>query len=194
MITSSEVKNLRDKTQASMMECKKALEESGGDFDKAEKLLLRRGQQVAAKRAEKEAKAGIIESYVHSNKKIGALVTLHCETDFVAKNENFGQLAHDLAMHIAAMNPQYMAAADIPSEILRGKKEGFLEEFKNSGKPDAVVGQIIDGKIKKFSEEVCLLEQPFVKNPEQKIGDLINEYVGKIGEKIEIGQFIRFEI
>lgn len=194
MINADQVKQLRDKTQASMSECKKTLEEANGNFEKAAELLRLRGKQIAAKRAEKEAKAGIVESYIHSNKKIGALVVLHCETDFVAKNETFGQLAHDLAMHIAAMNPQYISLEDIPQEILQKEKQGYLEELKNSGKPQAIINQIIDGKIKKFSEEICLLEQLFIKNPDQKIKDLINEYIGKIGENIKIGKFVRFEI
>jgi elongation factor Ts len=194
MITAKQVKELRDKTLASMAECKKALEEAGGDFAKAEVLLRRRGKQVAEKRAGKEAKQGIIESYVHSNKKIGVLVILNCETDFVAKNENFLELAHDIALHVASMNPLYISVNDIPEEVLATKKDEFMEELKSSGKPESIQKQIIEGKLKKFSDEISLLEQPFVKNPEQKIKDLVSDYIGKIGEKIEIGQIIRFEI
>lgn len=194
MITAQQVKNLREKTQASMADCKKSLEESGGDFEKAKELLQRRGKQIAEKRAQKEAKAGIIEAYVHTNKKIGVLFELNCETDFVAKNEKFGALAHDLAMHVAAMKPEYLAVEDIPGAVIEKQRTSFSEEFAASGKPQAVVKQIIDGKIKKFSEEICLLEQAFIKNPDQKIKDLIDEYVGKIGEKIKVGRFIRFEI
>jgi len=177
-----------------MADCKKALEESGGDFAKAEVLLRRRGKQVAEKRAEKEATQGIVECYVHSNKKIGVLVELNCETDFVAKNETFKELAHDIALHVASMNPQYLGVQDIPQDLLAKKKNEFMEELKNSGKPQAVQNQIIEGKLKKFSEEISLLEQPFVKNPEQKVGDLVSEYMGKIGEKIKIGKFTRLEI
>jgi elongation factor Ts len=194
MITAQQVKELRDKTLASMADCKKALEEAGGDFAKAQEILRRRGKQVAEKRAAKDAKQGIIECYVHSNKKIGVLVELNCETDFVAKNETFKELAHDIALHVASMNPQYLGTQDIPQEVLAEKKNEFAQELKNSGKPAAIQNQIIEGKIKKFSEEISLLEQPFVKDPEQKIKDVIADYTGKIGEKIKIGQFIRFEI
>ncbi|OGZ34092.1 MAG: translation elongation factor Ts [Candidatus Portnoybacteria bacterium RBG_19FT_COMBO_36_7] len=194
MITAQQVKELRDKTLASVSDCKKALEESGGDFVKAQEILRRRGKQVAEKRAGKETRQGIIEYYVHSNKKIGALVELNCETDFVAKNDKFRELAHDIALHVASMNPQYLEAADIPQEVLEKKRNEFMEEIKNSGKPEAVQKQILEGKMKKFSEEISLLEQPFVKNPDEKIKDLVNEYTGKIGENIKIGKFIRLEI
>jgi len=194
MITAQQVKELREKTLASMADCKEALEEAGGDFAKAQEILRRRGKQVAEKRAQKEATQGIVECYVHSNKKIGVLVQLNCETDFVAKNETFKELAHDIALHVASMNPQYLSAEDIPQELLAKKKNEFAEELKNSGKPEAVQNQIIEGKLRKFSEEISLLEQPFVKNPDQKVKDLVSEYTGKIGEKIKIGQFVRFEI
>jgi len=193
-ITAQDVKKLREQTQASMADCKKALEESGEDFAKAKEILQRRGKQIAEKRAEKDAKSGIIEAYIHTNKKVGVLLELNCETDFVAKNDTFGALAHDLAMHVAAMSPLYISAADIPAEILEKQRASFSEEFQNSGKPEAVVKQIIEGKLKKFSDEICLLEQPFIKNSDQKIKDLIDEYVGKIGEKIKIGRFVRFGI
>jgi len=135
-----------------------------------------------------------VEAYIHPNKKIGVLLELNCETDFVAKNEEFKKLAHELAMHIAAMDPQYLTFEDIPADILQKQKANYLEEFKNSGKPETVINQIIDGKLKKFAEEVCLLEQPFIKNPDQKISDLLNEYIAKIGENIKIGRFERFKI
>jgi len=194
MITAQQVKNLRDKTLASMAECKKALEEAAGNPDKALEILQRRGKQLATKRAEKATKEGIVEAYIHPNKKIGVLLELNCETDFVAKNEEFKKLAHELAMHIAAMDPQYLTFEDIPADILQKQKANYLEEFKNSGKPETVINQIIDGKLKKFAEEVCLLEQPFIKNPDQKISDLLNEYIAKIGENIKIGRFERFKI
>lgn len=194
MIKAEDVKKLRDKTQASMADCKKALEEAGGDFAKAEELLRRRGKQIAEKRSEKEAKAGLVEPYVHSNGRIGVLLELNCETDFVAKNETFKELAHDLAMHVAAMNPQYLSTEDIPSDVSKKMRQSYAEELKNSGKPENIVSQIIEGKLRKFGEEVCLLEQPFIKNPDQKIKDLVDEYIGKIGEKIKVGRFVRFEI
>jgi len=194
MISADLVKKLRDKTQASMADCKKALEEASGDFAKAEELLKRRGKQIAEKRAEKEAKAGLIEPYIHSNGKIGVLVELNCETDFVAKNEIFRGLAHDLAMHVAAMNPQYLSTENIPEEILKKMRQGYQDELANSGKPENIINQIIEGKMRKYSEEVCLLEQAFIKNPDQKIKELIDECIGKIGEKIKVGRFVRFEI
>ncbi len=194
MITADLVKKLRDKTQASMSDCKKALEESIGDFGKAEEILKRRGKQIAQKREGKEAKAGLIEPYVHSNGRIGVLVELNCETDFVAKTEMLKELAHGLSMHVEAMNPEYLFFEDIPLEVSQKMRKGFLEELANSGKPENIVSQIIEGKLRKYGEEVCLLEQPFVKNPDQKVRDLIDEYIGKIGEKIKIGRFVRFEI
>lgn len=194
MVTAEQVKQLRDKTQASMADCKKALEEANADFTKAEEILKRRGKQIAQKREGKEAKAGLVEPYVHSNGKIGVLVELNCETDFVAKNETFKELAHDLAMHVAAMNPQYLSAENIPGEILQNLRQNYLEELASSGKPENIVNQIIEGKLRKYSEDTCLLEQAFIKNPDQKVKDLVDEYIGKIGEKIKIGKFMRFEI
>ena len=194
MITAEDVKKLRDKTQASMADCKKALEEAVGDFAKAEELLKRRGEQIAQKREEKEAGAGLVESYLHSNRRIGVLVELNCETDFVAKNEIFRELAHDLAMHVAAMSPRYLAAEDIPPEFLQKMRQSFQEELAGSGKPENIIAQIIDGKLRKYSEEICLLEQPFIKEPDKKVKDLVDEYIGKIGEKIKVGRFVRFEI
>lgn len=177
-----------------MADCKKALEESGGDFTKADELLKRRGKQIAEKRQEKEVKAGLIEPYVHSNGKIGVLVELNCETDFVAKNELFKELAHDLAMHVAAMNPRYLSGEDIPGEVSQKMRQSYQEELANSGKPENIINQIIEGKLRKFSEEICLLEQPFIKDADKKVKDLIDEYIGKIGEKIKVGRFVRFEI
>ncbi|MDD5590169.1 MAG: translation elongation factor Ts [Candidatus Portnoybacteria bacterium] len=193
-ITAQQVKELRDKTQASMADCKKALEEANGDLKKALELLQRRGKQIAEKRAEREVKAGIVSSYIHPNNRLGVLVELNCETDFVAKTEMFRELAHELAMQIAAMSPQYVAVENIPVQIIEKEKAKHLDEFKSSGKPEKIVGQIIEGKIKKFSEEICLLEQPYVKNPDQKIKDLLSDYIGKIGENIKIGRFVRIEI
>lgn len=194
MITAQQVKELREKTQASMADCKKALEEAGGDFEKALQILQRRGKQLAAKRAERQTKQGIIEAYIHSNKKIGAILGLNCETDFVAKNELFKELAHELVMHVAAMNPQYGTPGDIPEDVLSQQKENYLEEFNGSGKPKNVIDQIIEGKINKFIEEICLLEQPFIRDPEKKVKDLVDEYIAKIGENIKVGKFSRLEI
>ena len=194
MITAEQVKQLRDKTQASMMDCKKALEEAGGDFNKAAEILLKRGIQIASKRAEKKAGEGIVETYVHPNKKIGVLLELNCETDFVAKNEVFKELAHDLAMHIAAMDPKYISPEDMPEDIIEKEREKLLEQYKDSGKPEKVTAEIVEGKLKKFSDEICLTEQFFIKDQEKRIKDLMNEIVGKLGEKIKIGRFIRFQI
>ncbi|KKT76219.1 MAG: Elongation factor Ts [Parcubacteria group bacterium GW2011_GWF2_44_7] len=194
MIPANLVKELREKTGASMMECKKALEETGGDEIKAIEALRKRGTQIAAKKSERVIKAGLIEAYIHSNKRVGVLLELGCETDFVARNEAFQNLAHDIAMHIAAMNPRYLNAEDLEPEFVAKEKQIYLEQYKDSGKPANVIEQIIEGKIQKLGQEVCLLEQAFIKEPDKKIKDLIQEAVAKIGENIKIGRFTRYEI
>lgn len=194
MISAEQVKQLRDKTGASMMECKKALEESKGDEKKAFEILRQRGKDVALKKSSREAKQGIVEAYIHNTKKVGVLLELNCETDFVARNKKFQQLAHDIAMHIAGMNPKYLITEDIPEEVIIAEKDIYKKQFSDSGKPQEVLDKIIEGKIKKYSEEISLLTQPFVKNPDITVKQLIEEKVSKLGENIQVGKFERYEI
>lgn len=188
------LKQLREQTCASIVECRKALEESGGDLEKAVKIIRRKGADLAGKRVGRETKQGLIEAYIHANGKIGVLLELNCETDFVARNEMFKELAHNLAMHIAAMNSQYVSPADIPQKIVEEERKIYQEQFKSSGKPQEIIGQIVEGKIKKHNEEICLLNQPFVKNQDLSVQDYINEVIVKTGENIKVGKFARFEI
>ncbi|MGB9711253.1 MAG: translation elongation factor Ts [Thermodesulfovibrio sp.] len=191
-ITAQMVKELREKTGAGMMECKKALEASGGDFDKAIEYLRQKGLATAQKKATRDAREGIITSYIHMDK-IGVMLELNCETDFVARNEEFRQLGKDIAMHIAASNPQYIKREDVPEEVINKEKEIYKAQIKGN-KPPQVVEKIIEGKLEKFFEEMCLLEQPFIKEPEKKIKDLINEKIAKFGENIVVRRFVRFQV
>lgn len=186
-----DIKNLREKTGVSLDLCKKALEQ-GGNMEKARDLLRKWGQDLAGKRTGRATNQGLIEPYIHANGKLGVLVDLRCETDFVAKTDDFKELAHELALHIAATNPEYVSAEDIPEEVLVKEKEIYMEQMKD--KPQDVVEKIIQGKIDKFKKENCLLNQPFVKDDSRTIQDLINEYIAKIGENITVGQFSRLEI
>ena len=193
-VTVEKIQKLREKTLASMSDVKKALEETAGDEEKALEILKKRGKIIADKKSARETKAGLIASYIHSNGKVGALLELKCETDFVAQNEEFKSLAHDLALHITAMNPKYLKPEDVPQEVIEKEKSMFKEQTASLNKPANVVEQIIDGKLNKYFDENCLLNQKFVKNDEKSVKDLIVEYVAKIGENIEIGKFARFEI
>jgi len=194
MVDLSLLKQLREETQISLEKCKKALEEAQGDLEKAKEILKKEGLKSAEKKKEKETKAGIIEAYLHTNKRIGVLVKLASETDFVAKNQLFQELAHNLAMQIAAMNPSYISREDIPEEVLKEMKEIYLKELKDSGKPKEILEKIVEGKLKKRFEEICLLEQPYIKDPEMKVGDLIKSYISKLGENITVVEFARLEI
>ncbi|KKU50899.1 MAG: elongation factor Ts [Candidatus Sungbacteria bacterium RIFCSPLOWO2_01_FULL_47_32] len=194
MVTVEQVKALREKTGASMNECKKALEEAGGDLAKAGEILSRRLGNMAGKRVGREAKAGVVESYVHSNGKLGVLVELFSETDFVSRNTEFRELAHDLALHIAASAPQYLSSDAVPDEAKATQRKGFEEEASKMGKPKNITDQIVEGKIAAYFDQFVLLNQPFVKDPNKKISDVVNEAIGKFGENIKIGRFVRLEI
>jgi len=193
-ITAKQIAELRAKTGIGMMECKKALVEADGDEEKAIAVLKKAGTLKAMKRADRETNAGIVESYVHTNGQIGVLVEVLAETDFVAKNDEIKDLAHEIALHIAAMSPKYVSRDDVPAdEVAKAKKE-FEEEVAASGKPKEIAGKIVEGKLGKHLEEICLLSQPFVKDPNVKVGDLLTEKISKIGEKITISRFCRFAI
>lgn len=188
------IKKLREKTGAGVVDVKKALEEAAGDEDRAVDILRAKGHSQAQKKAAREAREGVIASYIHSNSRIGVLVELNCETDFVARTGEFQELARDIAMHIAAMNPGFIRPEEVNEEIIGKEKVIWAGQLKNEKKPQKIWDKILEGKEKKFREEISLLTQPFVKNPEITVGDLVAEKVGKIGENIKIGRFIRFEL
>jgi elongation factor Ts len=195
MVDLKQLTNLRQRTGCGVNDIKKALEEAGGDEEKALEILRKKGEVKAAKKsAEREVKEGIVYAYIHPNKKIGSMVELNCETDFVARNEEFQQLAKDLAMQIAATNPLYLKPEDIPEEVLNKEKEIYKEQLLAESKPENIIDKIIEGKMEKYYEEVCLVKQDFIKNEDIKIEDLIKEKIAKIGEKIEIDQFARFQV
>mgnify|MGYP001584048492 CR=1 FL=1 len=197
-ISSGMVKDLREKTGAGMMDCKKALVETQGDFEKAVEFLRKKGLSAAAKKADRTAKEGAVTSYIHGGGKIGVLVEINCETDFVARNEQFQGFVRDVAMHIAAANPQYVRPEDVPATIVDKEKEIFLAQLKqdpkNANKPAPVLEKIIEGKIKKFFDESCLVNQAFVKDSDKTINQLTTEMVSKIGENITIRRFVRYTL
>ncbi len=193
-ITSQMVKDLRDKTSAGMMDCKKALTETNGDMEKAIDLLRQKGLAVAAKRAGRATSEGVIETYIHAGGKLGVMVELDCETDFVAKTDTFKNFARDLAMHIAATNPVAIAREGVPVDIISREKEIYIQQALDSGKPQNIVEKMVTGKIEKFLAEICLLEQKFVKDPDHSIQELLTDMVGKLGENITIKRFIRFQV
>jgi elongation factor Ts len=193
-ITSQMVKDLRDKTAAGMMDCKKALTETDGDMEKAVDLLRLKGLAVAAKRAGRATSEGVIETYIHAGGKLGVMVELGCETDFVAKTDTFREFARDIAMHIAASSPVAITREEVPEEVLVREKEIYIQQAIESGKPANIAEKMVVGKVEKFLAEICLLEQKYVKNPDLSIQDLLNEVVGKMGENISIKRFARFQV
>ncbi len=193
-ITAEMVKNLREKTGVGMMDCKKALAECNGDEEKAIAYLREKGLAKAQKRAGRATSEGVIGSYLHNNGKLATLVSLQCETDFVAKNEKFQALAKDLAMQVAATCPLCVAPEDLDPEILAKEKEIYMNQAKEEGKPANIAEKITEGRIKKFYQEVCLLEQPFIKDGDKKIRDLITDLVSVLGENIQIGSFYRMNL
>jgi elongation factor Ts len=188
------VKQLREKTGAGMMDCKKALLEVKGDMDKALEFLRKKGLATAQKRAGRAMTEGTVQSYIHMTGKLGVLVEVNCETDFVAKNEDFKEFAKNIAMHIAASNPLGIKPEDIPEEIVENEKDIYRAQARDMGKPDNILDKIVDGKLKKFYQENCLLNQPFVRDPDISVADLMNELIAKIGENITIKRFVRYQI
>ena len=193
-ISAKAVKELRDRTGAGMMECKAALTEAGGDTERAIDILRAKGAAKAAKRAERETKEGIVGSYIHMGGRIGVLVEVGCETDFVARTDQFQQLVRDVAMHIAAASPVAVRREDFPAELMERERGVYREQVKESGKPEQIWDKIVDGKMEKFFAESALLEQPFVKNPDITVAQLVTEVSGKTGEKIEVRRFARFAL
>jgi elongation factor Ts len=184
------VKQLREKTNAGMMDCKRALVESGGDIEKAETILRTKGVAAAGKKAARATKEGIVASYIHLQGKVGVLVEVNCETDFVARNENFREFVKDITLHIAAAHPLYVSRADVPSNLIEAEREIYKAQAK--GKPENVVEKMVEGKLDKFFSTVCLLEQGFIKNPDETIGDLVKAKIAELGENIVIRRFVRY--
>ena len=193
-ITSQMVKELRDKTNAGMMDCKKALTDTDGDMEKAVDLLRQKGLAVAAKRAGRETKEGVVECYIHAGGKLGVMVEVGCETDFVAKTDDFKAFAKNIAMHVAAANPVAVNREEVPADVLQREMDIYVNQAQESGKPAQIIEKIVGGKVEKYLAEICLLEQKYVKNPDLSIQDLLNELVAKMGENISIKKFARFQI
>ena len=188
------VKELRERTGAGMMDCKKALAEAGGDIDKAVNLLREKGLAAAAKKAGRVAAEGVVGSYIHGDGRIGVLVEVNCETDFVAKTDEFKELVKDIAMQIAAAKPEYVRREDVPESVIEREKEILKAQALNEGKPEHIVEKMVQGRIEKYYKEICLLDQPFIKNPDITVQQLVNEKIAKIGENIVVRRFVRFEL
>lgn len=194
MITAEMVKELRERTGAGMMDCKKALTEMQGDMEKSIDFLREKGLAAAAKKASRIAAEGLIESYIHGGGRIGVLLEINCETDFVAKTDGFHALARDIAMQIAAANPAYVRREEVPAEILEHEREVLRAQALNEGKPANIVEKMIVGRIEKYYKETCLMEQPFIKDPDKSVTDIINASIAKIGEKISVRRFTRYQV
>lgn len=193
-ITADMVKELRELTNAGMMDCKKALLETGGNMDEAIKYLREKGIAKAAKKADRETKEGLIGSYIHQGGKIGVLLELNCETDFVAKTDDFKNLLKELSMQIAATDPKYISRDNVPEEVIQEEKKIYMEQARQTGKPDNVCEKVAEGKLNKFFSEVCLLEQPGIKDAEHSVDDMIKLVISKLGENITISRFVRYQV
>lgn len=193
-VSASLVKELRERTGAGMMDCKKALTETDGNIDKAIEFLREKGLASAAKKSGRIAAEGIVDSYIHMGGRIGVLVEVNCETDFVAKNEGFRALVKDIAMQIAAAKPEYVRKEEVPTEALDKEREILRVQALNEGKPEKIVEKMVEGRIEKYYKEVCLLEQPFIKDPNVSVQTVINEAIAKIGENISVRRFVRYEM
>jgi elongation factor Ts len=189
----AEIKRLRELTGVGMTDAKKALDEANGDFDKALEEMRKKGLTKAEKRGEREARAGVIGSYLHDNR-IGVILEVNSETDFVARNEMFAAVVKDIAMHIAAANPEYVTSEDISEDVREAKRAEFTEKVKSEGKPENMVPQIVDGMLKKYFAEKCLVDQPFIKNPDQTVGDYLKENIAKLGENLVVRRFSRMAL
>lgn len=193
-ITTDMVKELRERTQAGILDCKQALEEAKGDFEAAVGLLRQKGLAMAAKKAGREAREGLVEAYVHAGGSVGALVELNCETDFVARTEEFKTLAHDLAMQVAATNPRYVSREDVPAEVIERELEAYRQQALAEGKPEHVIDRIARGRLEKYLSEVVLLEQPFIKDPDRTVQELITDRIAELKENIVLRRLCRFEL
>jgi len=193
-ISAQVVKELREKCGAGMMDCKRALEETGGDIDEAVTLLRKKGMASADKKASRAANEGLVDSYIHMGGKIGVMVEVNCETDFVARTDEFGAFVHDVAMHVAASSPRYVQREDVPADVVAAEMDIYMDQARATGKPEQVVVKIAEGKLNKWYESVVLLDQPFVKEPDKTVDQLRRELVAKIGENVEVRRFARFQL
>lgn len=194
MIKAETVKELRERTGAGIMDCKRALQETNGDLEKAIIYLREQGIAAAAKKAGRVTKDGLVEAYIHAGGKIGVLIEVNCETDFVAKTDDFKYLCRELAMQVAAANPEYLDREDVPEERINTEKEILETQARNEGKPEKVIDKIVTGRLNKFYQEVCLFEQPYIRDPDMTVRDLVNEYIAKLGENIVVRRFCRFQL
>jgi elongation factor Ts len=193
-ITAKLVNELRQRTGIGMMDCKKALEETNGDIEEAIKVLRKKGFERAKQKMDRETSEGVVGSYIHNNLKLGVLVEINCESDFVARNEEFLELVKNIAMHIAAANPQYVSSDEIPKHVIEEEKDIIRGQFKDSDKPAEIIDKIVDGKLNKFYSEVCLEDQPYIKDDKLTVGKLIASYISKFGENIKVNRFARYSI
>jgi elongation factor Ts len=193
-ITAGAVKELRDATGAGIMDCKRALEEAQGEMDRALEILREEGLTAAKEHQGREAKEGLVEAYIHTGNRIGALVELNCETDFVARTADFGQLARDLAMQVVGYAPEYVSREDVPPDIVEREQAVYRTQSEREGKPPDITERIVEGRLERFYEEVCLLEQPFIRDGDLKVGDVITQHISTFGENILIRRFARFEL
>jgi elongation factor Ts len=188
------VKDLRQMTGAGVLECKNVLEETQGDMEKAAQVLRERGLAKAAKKVGREANEGLIGHYVHSGSRVAALVEVNCETDFVARTPDFQEFVHDMAMQVVASSPRYVSVQDVPHAVVDSEKAEYRQQFLDEGKPERILDRIVEGKLSKFYEQACLLEQPFIKDDDRKVGTLLTEMIAKLGENIVIKRFVRFQV
>ncbi|RLE12991.1 translation elongation factor Ts [Candidatus Aerophobetes bacterium] len=193
-VSFDKVKKLRAETLAGIVDCKKALEESKGDMEKAKIILRKKGIKLAQKKSQETTNQGLIASYIHHNGRIGALVEVHCQSDFVARNREFQQFARDIAMHIAASNPKWISLEQIPREKLEEEKKILEDQAKEEGKPSHIIDKIVEGRMRKFYEQVCLLDQPYIKDEEKTVNEYLQQMIAKLGENIKIARFVRFEL
>ena len=193
-ITAGMVKQLRDKTGAPMMDCKKALSESNGNFEEAISYLRKKSLATASKKVDRVTTEGIIGSYIHPGSKLGVMLELNCETDFVARSDDFKELTKSLAMHIAALNPLFITKEDVSTELIEKEKEIYLTQAKNSGKPEKVWDKIVEGRLEKFFAEICLMDQTYIKDDKRTVQDVLNEVIAKIGENILVRRFVRYQL
>lgn len=193
-IPADQVKRLREITGAGMMDCKRALEETGGDMDRAIELLRVKGLADAKKRQGRVAREGVVDAYIHMNGRLGVLVEVNCETDFVAATEAFRTAARDIAMHVAASDPRWITREDVPEDVVEGERKLYAEQAREQGKPDNVIERIVQGKLEAFYKDNCLLDQPFVRDDSKTVGELVSETSAKLGEKVEVRRFARFKL
>ena len=193
-ITTAMVKELREKTGVGIMDCKEALAATGGSIEEAQDYLRKKGLQAAAKRAERSTREGSVGSYIHGGGRLGVMIEVNCETDFVARTDDFQELVHDLAMQVAASNPLYPTRNDVPEETVEKERQILAEQAQASGRPPQAIAKMVEGRLNKYFQEVCLLDQPFVKDPSVSVGDLITEKIAKTGENITVSRFVRFQL